>query len=771
MADIDDEASETQSNDEVYETGTASFISPGLREELLRTQLSCADIGPIYAKTLPARHQRSNSDRTRRYSATSRVDGIILKSLLDSTPDEVDAKTLPRKSIRHLPGKMSFKKELWEFIEREDKKTGFRAWWKQQKQQWDRFKAESKSKVRFWGLWSVTINVIEGRFGSGIASYFRFLRWLFYLDLVLTVIVLSVTTLPYAILDNYLNFDNYIQVVQKDWKINNSFVAEAQNCSLWYQNYLQMEMSKKGLADHVKDVLQGTGIMEYTILFYGSYHNVTLKIGDSKIYNYNMSLAYLLALGLFFVISFVLIIRTIAVGIKENLVNQQSTGVPYSQKVFGSWDYCISVEKMVNRKKNCLLQELRADLNSQREIWMQTGRTLQLKIRLYSLRLLINIVVICLLGGCFTLIYYSSINLLNLQKEKFENKFVELIIQFLPSLVISLLNVFMPVVFNFLVRFEVYSSSYEIKLTLIRITLLRLASLAILLFSLYGKLDLNSSDALCGFGENNQIQCWETYVGQQFYKLILLDFALLVVVNMIFHTARRILYNKFHTENTTDPDDSQERPNSCIKVFRCVINKVGPQEFDLPQNVIDIVYHQSLCWIGVFFCPLISLIISINFFFLFFIKKFTVYSNCVQSVRPFRASKSNSLFMLAVLISFILCVLPIALAIGFFHPSRGCGPFRIYSNKEFYIFNTLSNLILSWPSIITKIFFWIVTPPVLVPLIVIICFLIYYYVIVARGYQRMEDLLREQLSLDGKDKRFLLGEVNKIMRIVFAKEN
>lgn len=100
--------------------------------------------------------------------------------------------------------------------------------------------------------------IFSGRFGSGIASYFRFLRWLFYLDLVLTVIVLSVTTLPYAILDNYLNFDNYIQVVQKDWKINNSFVAEAQNCSLWYQNYLQMEMSKKGLADHVKDVLQGT---------------------------------------------------------------------------------------------------------------------------------------------------------------------------------------------------------------------------------------------------------------------------------------------------------------------------------------------------------------------------------------------------------------------------------------------------------------------------------------------------------------------------------
>lgn len=666
-----------------------------------------------------------------------------------------------------------------EFVETEDKKQkGFVAWKKHQKQRWDRFKAQSKSAATFWGPWSVTINVIEGRFGIGIASFFIFLRWLFYLDFMLTIIVLSVTTLPYVILNNYLNFENYTHTAPKDWIVNNSFVVEAENCSSRYQTYLQTELKTKGVADHVKDALQGTGFMEYTVLFYGSYHNVTLNIGTDKIYNYNMSLAYLLALGIFFLICFVLIIRTIADGIKENLVNQQSTGIPYSQKVFGSWDYCISDEKMISRKKNCLLQELRADLTMQKEVWAQIGRTLKLKIRLYSLRLFINILVISILCASFALIYYSSNELINLQKRTFNNTFIELVIQFLPSLIISLLNVTVPLLFNFLVKFEEYTSSYEIKLTLLRITLLRLASLAILLFSLYVKLELNESEDQCGYGEDGEIQCWETYVGQQFYKLILLDFALLIVVNLIFHTARRILYNKFHTGKTNsdnadveDPSVPPEKSNKCAQMFCWVIDKVGPQEFDLPQNVIDIVYHQSLCWIGVFFCPLISLIITINFFLLFFIKKFTVYENCVQSVRPFRASKSNSLFMLAVLISFLLCILPIALVVGFFHPSKGCGPFRIYSKPDFYIFDTVSNLILSWPTLAKDIFFWIVTPPVLVPLIVIICFVIYYYVIVGRGYKRMEDLLREQLSLDGKDKRFLLGEVNKKMKIAFAKDN
>ena len=27
-----------------------------------------------------------------------------------------------------------------------------------------------------------------------------------------------------------------------------------------------------------------------------------------------------------------------------------------------------------------------------------------------------------------------------------------------------------------------------------------------------------------------------------------------------------------------------------------LIKKLGPQEFDLPQNVIDIIYSQTLCW-------------------------------------------------------------------------------------------------------------------------------------------------------------------------------
>ena len=51
----------------------------------------------------------------------------------------------------------------------------------------------------------------------------------------------------------------------------------------------------------------GQGWMETTLMFYGHYHNRTYNTGDDE-YNYNMGLAYILAVVIIFFISFVLIL-------------------------------------------------------------------------------------------------------------------------------------------------------------------------------------------------------------------------------------------------------------------------------------------------------------------------------------------------------------------------------------------------------------------------------------------------------------------------------
>ena len=69
----------------------------------------------------------------------------------------------------------------------------------------------------------------------------------------------------------------------------------------------------------------------------------------------------------------------------------------------------------------------------------------------------------------------------------------------------------------------------------------------------------------------------------------------------LFYSVRRIFVKKF--------DES------------FVFQKVGLQEFELPKNVLEIVYTQTICWIGGFFCPLIHGITALKLFVFFYAKK------------------------------------------------------------------------------------------------------------------------------------------------------
>ncbi|GAB1599942.1 transmembrane channel-like protein 7 [Argonauta hians] len=777
-------------DDETFSCGLSNVIindadcemgkeSPALTEhELREAYLYCTlphvvtsdpEMNTIYAKTLPVRKRRTSSDsnmKARSYSTSVKVGDVVLESLLSPTDaEEVAPKIFKQCTIRFLPRSMTFKKKLWEYIDEEKKLTKFQSWKKEKRQKWKHFKANLRNSMRTWGLWSHSIKVIKGEYGNGMVAFFHFLRWLITLDFILMIIMLCVTTVPFVATSNHLNFSNYLMTSSENWIHNNPFVDQAENCSSIYLDFTKTELNKRKAHEHVKDLLQGTGFMEYTVLFYGVYHNVTMTRHN---YSYNMSLAYVLATLAFFFVSFIAIIVNIARGIKKNLINELSTGVPFSQKVLGSWDFCMNNEKIVRSTKTCLLQELRADLASQKENWYKSNRSIKTKIKLYTIRIILNIIIFVVLVGSLALVYYSSTFLMS--RDNFSNTFEELLFQFSPSFIISVLNVIIPSFFDFLIKYEDYTSSFEVKLKLLRIVLLRLASVAVLLFSLYDKLIQNKNPSGCNFKNHGEIKCWETYVGQQFYKLIILDFAIVILVNMVMHSLRRIIYNHFHKgeqiySNAEDTQVADNNRNGCGRFFSRVMKVVGPQEFQLPQNVLDIVYLQSLCWLGTFFSPLSPAIITVQFFIIFYVKRFTLTHNCVQSVRPFRSSNSSSFFMFSVLLSFTLCILPISFVISSIEPSKSCGPFRVYSEVAFSMFTPVYNLVNSWPSVIPQILNFIFTPAIMIPLIVVICFYIYYNFIVVKGHIRMEDLLREQLVLDGMDKRFLLEKLKRYKKI------
>lgn len=48
---------------------------------------------------------------------------------------------------------------------------------------------------------------------------------------------------------------------------------------------------------------------------------------------------------------------------------------------------------------------------------------------------------------------------------------------------------------------------------------------------------------------------------------------------------------------------------------------MGTQEFQVPDEVLGLIYAQTVVWVGSFFCPLLPLLNTAKFLLLFYFKK------------------------------------------------------------------------------------------------------------------------------------------------------
>ncbi|XP_071128748.1 transmembrane channel-like protein 7 isoform X6 [Mytilus edulis] len=513
-------------------------------------------------------------------------------------------------------------------------------------------------------LWYSTFKEIEGEYGTAVMTYFKFLKWLLRLNFYTMIITFCVITIPFLVLGP----SSYEDSVRS---VNNS--QDSIDCTKEYIHYMDNFTSQESLDEKVIDFLQGTGWMERTILFYGVYYNKTYYSEIEKTEKiYNMSLAYLLAVGCSFIICFILIVKNASKSAKVSLGLESSVAM-YTNKVFAAWDYCINNQKNAKVKSVGIKFEITADLKEQKRTIDWEGKEFSDRCAIYFRRVVINLIVIILLGGSLALIAYTAIKMIELQKKEFE-EIVILIIQYVPYLTITILNLAVPILFQKLVQFEMYKYETELKLTLARSVLLRLSSPIVLLAILYQQLIVTSKDSTSGkcgnvrwsatgSGLRGDVKCWETYVGQQVYKLVLLD--LFVECGILFfgNVPRSIVYRKFKDKSK-------------------VIKMVGPQEFDLTQSVVDIVYSQNICWLGMMFSPLIPFMTFLKILIFFYSKKFLL-KYCEAQERPYRTSRSNSLFMLVLLLSFVFAAAPIGYMVGRLQPSQSCSHFKLYATTMF----------------------------------------------------------------------------------------
>ncbi|NXH21244.1 TMC7 protein, partial [Bucco capensis] len=603
--------------------------------------------------------------------------------------------------------------------------------------QWKRTSSKSLKKVlgevkelsSYLELWRHDIHSIEGKFGTGIQSYFSFLRFLVLLNFIIFILMFSFVTLP-SIISKYGIFNSsFAKIPPKNTE---------PHCTVYEPN------SNKGLVyfyTYLKDLLSGTGFLEVTSLFYGYY---TIDAAWISIMRYNLPLAYLLATFAYLALSLLWIIKRSVEGFKQNLVRDEDQFQSYCNKVFAGWDFCITDPNAARLKHRSLLYELQTDLAEERLKQKIADRTMKEKLRIYSLRIFINVIVIAVLSGCFYSIYratvFSQENSNVSIRHDIRADSANLIVQYLPSIVITLANFIAPLIFSFLITFEDYSPAFEVRLTLMRCVFVRLANIGVLLFSLWSQISYCATDKCKACGYNYELYpCWETEVGQEMYKLMIFDFIIILAATLFLDFPRKLLVTHC--------------PCKLVQWF-------GLQEFGISDNVLEIIYGQTICWIGTFFSPLLPAIATVKYFIIFYIKKISLKHTRKPAARPIRASSSNFFFLVVLLIGLILAFIPLGISIAHIPSSKACGPFRSFNTSWAVVPDT----ILEFPTRLQQVLHGIASEAFAVPFFMVLCLIMFYFIALAGAHKRVVDQLREQLVMESRDKQFLIRKITEAQR-------
>uniref|UniRef100_A0A8C7I446 Transmembrane channel-like protein n=1 Tax=Oncorhynchus kisutch TaxID=8019 RepID=A0A8C7I446_ONCKI len=616
-------------------------------------------------------NKRRGSSRTRLGSSSSGKWGQT--TLARQHEEKLRTQTLQR-PVRELPKPMAEKRrDKDQRLEQAKDLSSWSQWKQSTRRTLRRLKEDGFEMLSNLELWRGDIHVIEGMFGTGILSYFSFLRFLVLLNFIMFLLMFGFVMLPIITAPHASGNTTFNHV-------------DGFECS----NY--PSTSRRGLVvfhQHITDLLSGAGFLEQTYLFYGYYKVETIHFPK---FTYNLPLAYLLVTIAYLFLSLIWIVKRSATGFKRKLVQDEDRFQSFCNKIFAGWDFCIVNDSAARLKRSSLLYELKTDLEEEQHI----------------------------------LIYNDGLPRPNLD-------------DYLPSIVITLANFITPLIFSLIIQFEDYSPAFEIRFTLMRCVFMRLTSICVLLVSLWGQItSCQEGNCVCGY---NHIlyPCWESRVGQEMYKLMIFDFIIIGAVTVFVEFPRKLI----------------------VDYCDCGLAKWwGQQEFAIPQNVLEIVYGQTICWIGTFYCPLLPAICTIKYFIIFYIKKVTLVNNCRPATRPFRASSSNFFFLAVLLIGLALACVPVTIGIAQISCSQACGPFVNYTTSWEVLPRTVSQL----PAGARTFLLAISSEAFAVSLFVITCLAMFYVIALAGAHKRVINQLREQLVMDGRDKRFLIQKLCQAQR-------
>ncbi|KAG8575508.1 hypothetical protein GDO81_009582 [Engystomops pustulosus] len=606
---------------------------------------------------------------------------------------------------------------------------------------WKKLSRLSYNFVVLFIPWEMRIKKIESHFGSGVASYFIFLRWLFGINIVLTIM-----TGAFVVLPEILAGAPFGSTVNK--KIPDKEFPSAQDLNtIWSLG----------------------GYLQYSVLFYG-YYGRERKIGRA---GYRLPLAYFLVGMAVFAYSFITLLRKMAKNSRLSLASASDENYTFCWRIFCAWDYLIGNPEAAESKTAAIVNSIREAILEEQE--KRKSKNLAVTI---SLRILANILVLLSLAGSIYIIYFVVDRSQKLERTKIELSLWE---KNEVSVVVSLITMIAPSAFELVAALEMYHPRTTLRFQLARVLVLYLGNLYSLIIALLDKVNSMSENStndtfidaapLYGttavsvfstatpsdtnatifieFEQNmtkplalidNQTtpvvistirpqknECWETYVGQEMLKLSIID--------MIFTVASILLIDFFRGLFVRYLSDC------CCWDLERKFPEYG--EFKIAENVLHLVYNQGMIWMGAFFSPCLPAFNVFKLIGLMYLRSWAVLTCNVPHQQVFRASRSNNFYLAMLLFMLFLCMLPTVFAIVRYKPSINCGPF---SGQE-KIYDIISETIeTDFPAWFNKVMSYVSSPVVVLPALLLLFMLIYYLQSIARSLKFTNNQLRAQIQ-------------------------
>ena len=714
------------------------FPNNGLLQDLpSRTQRRSAEGVMRYATTKRQKHtpalRRRSSNKTTIGLGSRVVQPTMRQQSGDE--DEMTVEDLRAIDFKAIPLPMSLRRQCKASIEQTPTRVSrWESLSSSVARGWNRFRAGIKEWLYSLELWRGHLKEIEGQFGSGVLSYFVFLRWLMFLNLLIFLMEFGFVSLPTLV----ICYDTSSGDTPDANRSSSNFAA---GCKYQLLNGTA-NSSTTDAAKFILDFLTGQGWISGTIMFYSSYPSDAI-ISQEGI-KYHLPLAYLITGGAYFVVCLVLIIRNLGSGFKEGYIESEGVFNSFCNKVFASWDYCIENKNSSLHKKQLIAEDIKFELDEEERLKRVENRTKKEKYKLYAQRIVINVLIVPALWYVSFIVVIGIIFKRNVT-EGGRNTFEQMFIRSALSLSITLPNLILPPLFEILAMFEDWSPRFELALNLWRRVFVKLPSVAVLVILLYQ--DLESKIEQKGMPSHCE-QCWENELAAQMYMLVWVDFAVVLLITLGLESLRKVLFK--HT--------------------RC-FRKIGLTQFDLPRNVLDLAYGQCLILIGAFFSPMLPIMGVLKLIVFFYAKKFSLMRNNKLPEKSYQGARLSSIFTLLLLLTLFMCSSLIGWGISRV-PASYCGPFRnVNCDSEKKIFDKLSVVVSTWPAWLHEMVYFLSTAAFFLPALILLLSLLHYYRSMAHAHRHVIGMLKDHLLFEGHYKKDLLGQLNQIQQGINYEED